>query len=211
MSRIFAAVTILCLCLVGCAGQPGPTPTTPVPSESAPGSSTPTATPSEPVTPEPSATATPSVPPVEGALDVSRYRNADFASPSGNIWCGLDKDGALCNLPVGFKGKIPSEKKVCPGTHLIVSSVFVDAKGTDWMCSGDTVVSPTKGEPSVAWHKNTGFGFTKTGDVTVAMLPYGTSLRHGDTVCRSERTGITCGNRATGHGFALARAGVVFF
>ncbi len=212
MRRILLAAGA-CLLLAACTGGPRPTAstaTTPEPSATtSPGSLPPPGTLSPAPSPSGTVPNTPSVPPVAGALDVSTYRSADFSTPSGRMWCGVRKGWALCHFPEGFQGKIPDEKKLCP--NVIVSGVMVDRKGTDWFCSGDPEAFPMTGEPGVAWHRDTGFGFVKSGDFTLAVLPYGQALRNGDTVCRSERTGVTCGNRRTGHGFNLARAGVVFF
>ena len=40
------------------------------------------------------------------------------------------------------------------------------------------------------------------------VLAYGTSVSRGDLRCESERTGLTCRNRANGAGFRLSRAAV---
>ena len=137
---------------------------------------------------------------------------ADFTSPSGGIWCGLAADYALCHIPFdGFKGKVPTTKQICPKEELDVTGVHVTRQGSRWFCSGDPSTMPVKGSPQVSWQKGTGFPFVKYQGQTMATLPYGQALRHGNYLCRSERTGVTCANLKTGRGFRVARAGIVLF
>lgn len=236
--RVPAALVAL-VGLVACAG-PAPVATTGAPAPGAaasasvvttPGPSVaPTAEPTGTATTSPAATASgittapttsapavttsapagPSVPAV-AARDVSAWRKADFASPSGRIWCGLTAEDALCHFPRGFWGTIPSDEEVCPGEGLDVTGVAVTASGTTYFCSGDPSAFPVRGQDSVAWHTATGYPWVAYDGFTLAVLPYGKALRHGAFVCASAENGVTCAHRATGHGFRIALAGVDFF
>lgn len=217
MRRIIVIAVLACLGLAGCSpAEPGPgTPSAPASSPS-PTPSLPTvAPPPESPAGSPGSTTVPSpatsVPPVAGALDVSGHDLVEFASPSGRIWCGMRSDFAVCQLPAGYTGTVPDSEKVCPGMELDVTGITVDAKGTGWICTGDPVAMPVKGEPQVAWHTKTGYGFVTHSGFQVAVLPYGKTLRHGGYVCRSDETGVVCGNTRTGHGFNVARAGIAQF
>lgn len=108
-----------------------------------------------------------------------------FRSPSGNIHCllhdGPNWRGARCDIREGVVS-FPVRPRRCTadwGRSFEVSAEGVAGPG----CAGDTVADPA-----------------------ARVLPYGASLTLGGVTCRSERSGMTCTNRA-GRGFTLARAG----
>jgi len=144
--------------------------------------------------------------PAVAAWDVS-----DFASQSGRIWCGLTSDRALCHFPRGFRGVIPSGEEICPDEGLDVTGIVVTDAEPRYFCSGDPSAFPVKGREQVAWHVGTGYPFVSYDGYTLAVLPYGKAIRNGHYICASAVTGVTCANRATGHGFRIAQAGVTFF
>lgn len=197
--------------LAGCTPAPGPTVTvtatvTPV----APASSLTVSPPaSEPVV-TPTAPSSP-VSPASTDQDVSAWPKADFATPSGRIWCALTADNALCHFPRGYQGTIPPGQQVCPGEGLDVTGVSVTASGPRYFCSGDPSAYPVAGRDEVRWHLGTGYPFVTYDGFSLAVLPYGKSLRDGAYVCSSAETGVTCANGTTTHGFRIALAGVVFF
>lgn len=168
---------------------------------------------SAPVTPgtTPSSTV-PTVPDPAMALDVSAYDFADFASPSGRIWCGLRADTALCHFPYGMDdAKVPKASKVCPGEHLDVTGVSVGTSGkATYFCSGDPEALPQVGTDSTAWWPSTGYPSVKSDSFTVAVLPYDKAVTHTPFTCLSTKAGVSCGNNVTGKGFTVARAGVTF-
>ena len=212
MVRSSVLVVLFCAALAGCLPSPAPSPTVAVPASPTAGSTS--APPPQPSTsrPGPSEPGTPSVPPASGAIDVAKHASADFASPSGRIWCGLHADVALCHFPFGdYQGKIPDSEDVCPGVGLDVTGVQVTAAGSDYFCSGDPSAWPVHGSTQVAWQKDTGFPFVKFDGQTLATLPYGRALSHGRYLCASETNGVTCADTRSGHGFRVARAGVVLF
>lgn len=200
-----------CVLLAGCQTGAVPTRVTTVTvSASASGSADPAPSESPSGTPSPSPSASAPSPQV-GARDVSAFPIADFASPSGRIWCGLHGDKALCHFPFEFAGSVPANDDVCPGAGIDVAGVEVSSVGSDYFCSGDPLAHPTAGSSQVRWHRGTGFGTVSYESQRLAVLPYGRSLRHGRYACRSERNGVTCVDVRTGRGFRVARAGVVLF
>lgn len=217
MVRRSLLVVLFCAALAGClrtpavpASPPVTSPsapaTSPAPSTSAPGTSAPSTSATTPATTSPAAT-----PPARPPIDVSKYASADFASPSGRIWCGLHADVALCHFPNNYQGRIPDSEEICPEVGLDVTGVEVTRTGSRYFCSGDPSAWPVKGSKQVRWHAATGFGFVRFDGNNLARLPYGRTLRHGEVQCLSETNGVTCTNTATGHGFRMARAGVALF
>lgn len=168
-----------------------------------------------PATVTPSATAStparPAVPDAAGALDVKTYESAHFASPTGRIWCALAGDWALCHFPRDMNmGKVPKPSKVCPGAGIDVTGVGVTKDGVDYFCSGGAEALPQTNGLYTAWWKSTGYPAVTYDGQKMATLPYGRKLVHGNLICLSEQSGITCGNTSTGAGFKISRAGVTF-
>jgi hypothetical protein len=205
MIRRLMPTALFVLLLSACAAIPAATVTVtapaPAPSTSASvGSPTPSVSPAAP-------SPTPSAP----TLNVSAWDRADFASPSGRIWCALSKTVALCHFPFGFTGSIPSSAEVCPEDDLDVTGVRVSAKGAEYFCSGDPSSLPEKGADSVNWRNGTGFPWVHYDGRDLATLPYGRALRHSGFTCLSEKSGMTCTHGATQHGFSVAKAGAKLF
>lgn len=192
----------------GCAGTSASPPSvTTLPSTSvvAPSASA-SVTPSALVTPS----AAPTVPVATGALDVSTWKVSMFASPSGKIWCAIQKDAAWCHFPSDFKGKIPSSKKICPKEQLDVTGVAVGKK-VEYFCSGDPTAYPAvDSDYGLEWFAGSGYPTVKYSGLVLATLPYQEKLADGSFVCLSQTTGVTCGDMNTGLGFTMARAGVTF-
>ena len=201
---------ILLSLLTGCGGpsqqwSPGPIITESVTSSAAPSSATPraTATTSAPAT-------RPTVPDTAGAIDVSDFESAHFASPTGRIWCALAKDWTLCHFPRNMNmSKVGKPSKVCPGAGIDVTGVSVIRKA-EYFCSGGAEALPQTAGEYTAWWRSTGFPAVTFDGQKMATLPYGSKLVHGTYVCLSEQSGITCGSTATGDGFKVSRAGVSF-
>lgn len=217
-ARVLFVVAVFVLS--GCAiGQPAPAPskspasTSAAPTASAPvdsPSASPSATPTSPKpTPSPAkTTAKPVVPSAAGALNVTKYGQAHFASPTGRIWCAMDEDGVLCHFPKGMNmTKVPKSDVVCPGEGLDVTGVNVSDE-VGYFCSGGVESLPQTNGEYVDWWKPTKWASVKYDGWTLATLPYGKTLKLGDFLCSSANTGIICGNSETGQGFAVAVAGV---
>lgn len=163
-------------------------------------------------TPTSSPTANTSGPPVvpdaAGAIDVSSFGGAHFASPTGRIWCAVADGWALCHFPNGMKmNKVPKPSKICPDDGLDVTGISVDAKAS-FFCSGDPAAFPVLGEDSTKWWRDTGFESVKYDGNKFAVLPYGQKLVYDHFICQSEKIGVTCANTETGAGFQVALAGV---
>lgn len=107
-----------------------------------------------------------------------------FVTPSGNIGCYLDAEGARCDI-AEKDWPTPPKPPLCNldwGQGLMVRDV-----GAHTVCAGDTVLG---------------------GPVT---LGYGNSAQRGNFRCDVSEQGVTCTNLASGKGFKLARAAYSFF
>jgi len=200
---------ILLSLLTGCVSAaqtwtPGPIITESVtPPPFTPGATTPT--------PAVSTPAKPTVPDAAGALDVSTYESAHFASPTGRIWCALAGDWALCHFPRGMNmSKVPKPSKVCPGAGIDVTGVSVTTEGVDYFCSGGAESLPQANGTYTSWWKSTGYPSVTYDGQKMATLPYGRKLVDGELICLSEKSGITCGNLTSRRGFKISRSGVTF-
>ena len=103
-----------------------------------------------------------------------------FRSPSGNIGCYIDQQGARCDI--GDRTWQPPPKPAdCPvdwGQGIELGS----DGGARFICAGDTALDPT-----------------------AMVLDYGRSIAAGAVVCTSQRDGMACRHTASDHGFRLAR------
>ncbi len=208
MRRAGVIGVVLLSLLTGCVSTPQWTPG-PIITESV---TPPPVTPGT-VSPTPTVTtpAKPTVPSAAGALDVSTYESAHFASPTGRIWCALADDWTLCHFPRDMNmGKVPKPSKVCPGAGIDVTGVGVTTKGVDYFCSGGAESLPQTSGEYTDWWKSTGYPAVTYDGQKMATLPYGRKLVHGELICSSEKSGMTCGNITTGAGFTISRAGVTF-
>jgi hypothetical protein len=98
---------------------------------------------------------------------------------------------------------------VCPGEGLDVTGVSI-LKKANYFCSGDAQSLPQTNGSYVGWWKGTGLPSVKYEGQRLAVLPYGKKLARKGYVCASEKSGVTCGNVATGKGFRISLAGVTF-
>ncbi len=206
--RSAGVVGVFLLCLLSACTPasaqwtPGPIITDPV----SPSVQTPSVTPSGSASPTP---ARPAVPDVAGALDVSSFDSAHFASPTGRIWCAMQADWTLCHFPAGMDmSKVPKSETVCPEAGLDVTGVSVNDKDVDYFCSGGAEALPQTDGEYTAWWQGSGFPSVKYDGQRMATLPYGEKLLYGNFVCGSEQSGVTCGNVGNGAGFRVSRAGV---
>ncbi len=204
-----AIVAAVVLFTTGCAAAtPTPSPTSPLTSPAATPSPSSSSSATSAALPTPSPV--PSVPVATGALDVSAWKVSMFASPSGKIWCAIQKDAAWCHFPSDFKGKIPSSKKICPQEQLDVTGVAVGKK-VEYFCSGDPTAYPALDSGyGLEWFASSGYPTVKYSGLVLATLPYKEKLADGSFVCLSQTTGVTCGDMNTGLGFTMAKAGVTF-
>lgn len=160
----------------GCAGarpaasvHPGSAATS---RSTADGSPSPSASSKTSTSPTPTPTG-PTIPDAKGALNVSGYESAHFASPTGAIWCAMNEGYTLCHFPKGMNmSKVPSTKKVCPGAGLDVTGVSVEVVA-DYFCSGGAEALPMTNGLFVDWWRTTGFPSVKYDGFKLATLPYG--------------------------------------
>lgn len=115
-----------------------------------------------------------------------------FSTPSRNISCRLTDtsstgDGdARCDVTQN-SWPLPPKPADCSGAWGGGASVSGAAKA-ELTCASDTVADPG-----------------------LRVLAYGQALSYGGVVCDSQETGVRCVNRATGHGFRVARASYDLF
>lgn len=101
-----------------------------------------------------------------------------FQSPTGNIVCRLDESSARCRI-TDFSFDAPAKPADCQGSW--GGDLVVDASGARFVCAAP---DPTGNSPE---------------------LPYDRSTIVGDVGCLSARTGVTCIDRSSGHGFLVSR------
>lgn len=133
---------------------------------------------------------------------------ASFLMPSQNVACLVRTDNVVCQIdgkeydarsvdidPAAFAGCTPAE-----------ADAMTVGGGVDprWSCLPYDLRADTEVTGGGAW-SGPGLGASATLDgATVAVLPYGTTLRLGNISCTSDRQGVTCTDLTTGHGFQLA-------
>ena len=113
-----------------------------------------------------------------------------FHSPSKNIYCVIFKYQGKAS------GRCDIKQRAWPAPHRPHSCHLDYGNGAEvgphgkghYTCAGDTVIA--------AHHK---------------ALPYGQSIKLGAVKCTSRRTGMTCHNVKTDHGFTISREAVDFF
>ncbi|OBK27417.1 hypothetical protein A5634_23190 [Mycobacterium asiaticum] len=104
-----------------------------------------------------------------------------FKSPSNNIFCVIDVDGAACDIrEYTYTPPPPPE---C-AQHISWGSRFTLAPGKPGTieCHGDTLELP--GEPT---------------------LNYGQTISAGSLTCASEQSGMRCTDSRSGHFFSVSR------
>lgn len=135
--------------------------------------------------------------------------HASFLMPSQNVACVMRPDQVLCQIdgkqyeardrditPEAFEGCTPS-----------TADAMSVGGGADpaWACLPYDLRPGTDVSQGGAW-AGPGLGATLERDgATVAVLPYGTTLRLGNVSCLSDAMGVACTDLTTGHGFQLAR------
>jgi hypothetical protein len=105
--------------------------------------------------------------------------SAAFTSPSGNIGCYVDRDGARCDI-VKKSWKPPAKPSDCDLAWGSSISLTSSSSEPTFTCAGDTVLGAEK------------------------ILNYGETIQVGDLRCDSTSQRIRCEDTGTGHGFTLA-------
>lgn len=139
---------------------------------------------------------------VEGA-------QATFLMPSHNVACVVQPDHAVCQID--GKQYAARQQDINPEAFAGCTPELADAMsvggGADptWACLPYDIRPRTGVDAGGSW-AGPGLGATDTlGGTTVAVLPYGTTLRLGNMSCLSDRAGVDCTDLTTGRGFQLAR------
>jgi hypothetical protein len=101
-----------------------------------------------------------------------------FQSPSGNISCAMNRQGARCEI-AQKEWELPKPR----GCDLDWgSSISLGDGPAEATCAGDTVALPE-----------------------APVLAYGELSRKRPIECTSSRSGVRCQNTRTGHGFLISR------
>ena len=111
-----------------------------------------------------------------------RVTDVGFASPSGNITCGISGGIVVCQIDT-FDYTPPKHDCGPSGWGF---NFKLESKSAFLFCAGDV----ESGGPT---------------------LDYGRQITVGKVRCVSRQDGVTCQNTGTGYGFRLARAEYVFF
>lgn len=127
---------------------------------------------------EPSSTQAVTVP--EGALDL-----AEFATPSGNIWCTLSEDAATCQI--GSIEYEPPSIPDCDDNDLAGKVLRVSGETADYPCPDGNIAGADPEDRDV--------------------LDYGQTTHVGDYMCTSTEEGVSCTDITTGASFSVRRAG----
>jgi hypothetical protein len=192
---LLAAVALLLAACGGEDGDPSAEPRKPAPTVTVTATPTPTAPPTATQAPTPAAATTsrPTLPSKPfrrppAPVDLSRYDNPGFTTPSGNIGCQFDDyAGAHVRCDrlqmTSVPGGKPADCEFDWGHSVELSAGDRGALA----CTSDSVM----GQPGET-------------DGTRA-LPYGDAVRYRGIVCRSTKQGLRC-TTSGGHGFLLSRA-----
>lgn len=102
-----------------------------------------------------------------------------FISPSGNIACQLDAEGAVCTI---YEADFNLS---APGCTSAPYTIIADAVSSRWDCTLPVVPNDANGP----------------------VLEYSTASTSGSAACNSTSRGMSCWDTVSGSSFALARAG----
>lgn len=178
---LLATTLLATTLLAGCGGSTGPTAN--------PNARTPAASLAAPATTSPAPTTTRPAPSTSASerdprLVVTGYTG--FASPSGNIECGIaPEDGYVrCDI-LERDWEPPPPPEDCEFDYGI--GLEVDDSRAGFVCASDAVGAPE------------------------LVLEYGEKLQGGPVLCESAESGMTCTHEQTGQGFTLARADYALF
>jgi hypothetical protein len=119
-----------------------------------------------------------------GAVEV-----AEFASPTGNIWCNIAADAATCQIET-IEYEQPAIAD-CAENELSGHVITVSAEGSAWVCPEGDIAGPAPGDRTV--------------------LEYDQTSRVGDYFCTSTEQGMSCTNITNGAGFSVRRAEVELY
>ena len=101
-----------------------------------------------------------------------------FVSPTGNVSCMIDADWARCDI-LDNDWSPPPRPADCEFDYGQGISL-APGEQAEFVCAGDTAFGPDE------------------------VLPYGDSITAGVLRCESAKSGITCRDVQTGHGFSIS-------
>lgn len=169
--------------------------------------------------PQPSASVDETLNGESSSWDVSGFKKVQFASPSGEIVCGIEKGKATCGLPDAMPtDERPDSAYACPnvkdssgvaGRIFGAAGVSVESE-VRWACAGGILFWPVEGQSGTEWATQYPAGRSSSGDgrPSFVTLPYGASVRNAGHLCTSREDGMTCENTSTGAGVTVSSRGV---
>lgn len=116
----------------------------------------------------------------EGALDI-----AEFATPTGNIWCTIGDDAATCQIAT-IEYEPPSIPN-CEGNDLAGKVLRVSGATAEYPCPDGPIAGADPKDRDV--------------------LEYGQTTHVGEYMCTSTEEGVSCTDIVTGASFSVRRAG----
>ncbi|RIJ70996.1 hypothetical protein D1871_16435 [Nakamurella silvestris] len=116
------------------------------------------------------------------------YGSLGFSSPSGNIGCDISADSSVrCDI-AAYTYSLPSGMEACDFGNRGNALMVEPGHNGYFPCVSDTVLTTSS-----------------------PVLAYGRTATLGDITCTSAETGVTCTDRASGHGFRIAKASYKLF
>lgn len=142
-----------------------------------------------------------------GSTDITiEGPRAAFVTPTGNIACTVNAIAAVCQVSdAAFQ---PQAGHLVPGVlgdcnASTANAVMTSESGT-WTCVDDPLAPLAAVDQGGWWVDEVDGTTTKVGDLTVAALPYGSSITVGSVRCTSAESGVTCRNNELGRQFTLS-------
>lgn len=106
------------------------------------------------------------------------FELSGFVSPTGNVSCMIDADWARCDI-IDRDWSPPPRPADCEFDYGQGISL-APGEPAQFVCAGDTAFGPDE------------------------VLPYGDSITAGVLRCESAKSGITCRDTQTSHGFSIS-------
>ena len=138
-------------------------------------------------------------------IDASARSTTAFASPSGNIVCGMSSEGGVrCDVAIA-QWSLPKKPADCELAWGDSVSLF-DGR-VALACHGDTVLySAAVGAAETWWNGQPGSQVVTAGERgQLVALAYGASIRSGGVTCTSQTDGVHCTDAKSGRGFDISR------
>lgn len=144
-----------------------------------------------------------------GGTDVTiEGGSAAFVLPSGNIACTVNSQTAVCQV-LDKSYQVRADHLVADVlggcTAAEADAIMVSATGA-WTCASTSLLDAAVVEQGGWWVDEVDGTTARVEDLTVAVLPYGSSLTVGQVRCSSAEAGMTCRSNELGRQFTVSRS-----